>query len=114
MKLGINEIKNLIPHRDPFLFIDECEILEKGKKGITKDELSAKKTTISGSFKVSMDSTSGLTGKILSNAEQGRPIDYLDKYPEIINSLTLENVNAAIKTYIDPKNLFTISAGTDE
>ena len=34
MKLGSNEIINLIPHRSPFLFIDECEILEKGKKGI--------------------------------------------------------------------------------
>ena len=34
MKLGINEIKKFIPHRYPFLFIDECEILEKGKKGI--------------------------------------------------------------------------------
>ena len=34
MKLGINEIKNFIPHRHPFLFIDECEILEKGKKGV--------------------------------------------------------------------------------
>ena len=34
MKLGINEIKNLIPHRAPFLFIDECEILKKRKKGI--------------------------------------------------------------------------------
>ena len=34
MKLGINEINTLIPHRSPFLFIDECEILEKGKKGI--------------------------------------------------------------------------------
>ena len=34
MKLGSNEIKKLIPHRTPFLFIDECEILEKGKKGI--------------------------------------------------------------------------------
>ena len=33
MKLGSNEIKNLIPHRFPFLFIDECEILERGKKG---------------------------------------------------------------------------------
>ena len=33
MKLGRNEIKNLIPHRSPFLSIDECEILEKGKKG---------------------------------------------------------------------------------
>ena len=34
MKFGINEIKKLIPHRFPFLFIDECEILETGKKGI--------------------------------------------------------------------------------
>ena len=34
MKLRSNEIINLIPHRSPFLFIDECEILEKGKKGI--------------------------------------------------------------------------------
>ena len=34
MKLRINDIKNLIPHRHPFLFIDECEILEKGKIGI--------------------------------------------------------------------------------
>ena len=34
MKLNINEIKNLIPHRFPFLFVDECEIIEKGKKGI--------------------------------------------------------------------------------
>ena len=34
MKMDSKEIKNLIPHRSPFLFIDECEILEKGKKGI--------------------------------------------------------------------------------
>ena len=34
MKLGSNEIKKLIPHRSPFLFIDECEILEKGKRGV--------------------------------------------------------------------------------
>ena len=34
MILGSKEIKKLIPHRYPFLFIDECEILEKGKKGI--------------------------------------------------------------------------------
>ena len=33
MKLGSNEIQKLIPHRFPFLFIDECEILERGKKG---------------------------------------------------------------------------------
>ena len=33
MILDINEINNLIPHRAPFLFIDECEIIETGIHG---------------------------------------------------------------------------------
>ena len=43
MKLDINEIKDLIPHRDPFLFVDACEILIPGEHGksqkfFSKDE----------------------------------------------------------------------------
>ena len=33
MKLNIQDIKNLIPHRSPFLFIEECNIIVKGKIG---------------------------------------------------------------------------------
>ena len=33
MILTIEEIKNLIPHRKPFLFIEECKIIERGKLG---------------------------------------------------------------------------------
>ena len=33
MILNIEEIKKLIPHRKPFLFIEECKILKKGKIG---------------------------------------------------------------------------------
>ena len=33
MNLNIQEIKNLIPHRKPFLFIEECKIIERGKVG---------------------------------------------------------------------------------
>jgi 3-hydroxyacyl-[acyl-carrier-protein] dehydratase len=33
MILDINEIKKLIPHRKPFLFIDECRIISNGKIG---------------------------------------------------------------------------------
>ncbi len=35
MKLDIKEIKNLIPHRDPFLFVDTCEIIVPGEHGIS-------------------------------------------------------------------------------
>ena len=33
MILNIEEIKKLIPHRKPFLFIEECKIIENGKIG---------------------------------------------------------------------------------
>ena len=33
MKLTIEDIKKLIPHRSPFLFIDECTIIDKGRIG---------------------------------------------------------------------------------
>ena len=33
MKIEINEIKKLLPHRYPFLFLDWCEIIEVGKEG---------------------------------------------------------------------------------
>ena len=34
MILTKKEIMYLIPHRDPFLFLDRCEIIEIGYKGI--------------------------------------------------------------------------------
>ena len=33
MILEANDIKKLIPHREPFLFVDKCEITEPGIKG---------------------------------------------------------------------------------
>lgn len=38
MKLGVDEIKELIPHRKPFLFVDSVLEIEKGKK-ITAEKL---------------------------------------------------------------------------
>ena len=34
MNLEYEQILKLIPHRPPFLFVDDCKIIEKGKKGI--------------------------------------------------------------------------------
>ena len=34
MIIESDEIKNLLPHREPFLFVDKCEIIEVGIKGI--------------------------------------------------------------------------------
>ena len=81
-------------------------------EGITEKELASKKTTLIGSFKVSLDTTSGLIDKILTNAEKGRDISYLDDYTDKINDLNKDEINSAIKQHLDPKTFVTSIAGT--
>ena len=50
MKIDIEEIKNLIPHRNPFLFVDKCEIIEPGKKGISQKFFSENEYFFKGHF----------------------------------------------------------------
>ncbi len=50
MKLNIEEIKKLIPHRNPFLFIDTCEILVPGEHGISEKLFSKDEYFFEGHF----------------------------------------------------------------
>ncbi len=81
-------------------------------EGVTAEELDAKKSTITGTFKVGLATTRGLAGQILSNAERGRATSHLDNYPNVINALTLEQVNAAIRRYVDMDKAVFVAAGS--
>ena len=50
MIINLEEIKNLIPHRDPFLFVDKCRIIEPGKKGISERYFSENEYFFAGHF----------------------------------------------------------------
>ena len=50
MKLNIKEIKNLIPHRDPFLFVDTCEIIIPGEHGKSEKFFSSNEYFFKGHF----------------------------------------------------------------
>ena len=80
--------------------------------GISKQELDAKKTTINGLFKVSLDTTGGVIDKILTNAEKGREITYLDNYTKLISELDKNKVNEVINKYIDPDKFITSISGS--
>ena len=88
------------------------QIIKWYNNGINSNELEAKKTTITGAYQVGMDTTGGVVALLLSNAERGRSVAYLDKYPEKITKLSLGQVNRAIKQHIDPKKLTLVSAGS--
>lgn len=80
--------------------------------GITQAELEEKQSTIAGSFKVGLATTRGLAGALLANAERGFPVDYLDRFPRLVQDLTVDQVNEAIRQYLDPDRLHIAVAGT--
>lgn len=81
-------------------------------EGATQEELDAKKTTITGSYTVGLATTDRLAQSILTNAERGFDISYLDDFPEEIRALTLEEVNDAVQRYFDPDAIQEALAGT--
>lgn len=81
-------------------------------QGVTADELAAKKTTIAGSYTVGLATTKRLAQSILTNAERGFDVDYLDRFPQLIDALTLDAVNDAVRRHFDPARFHTALAGT--
>lgn len=81
-------------------------------EGVTQKELDAKKSNLTGSFKVGLATTGGLAGAILSFVERGLEPDYIDQYPKDIENVTLDQVNSAIKKYIDLDKLIIIKSGS--
>ena len=80
--------------------------------GITEEELENKKTNLIGSFKVGMSTTNGMTRTILSFVERGLEPNYIEQYPKDIEKVTLEQVNNAIKKYIQLDKMIVIKAGS--
>ena len=79
--------------------------------GIRADELRDEKSSAIGSFKVSLATNGGLA-RALWNAEfYNLGIDYIDRYPRLIQAVTVEEVNAAIRKYFRPDHLTIVIAG---
>jgi zinc protease len=81
-------------------------------EGVTEEELKAAKTRVIGGYKVGLSTTRGMASRLLSITQRGYEPSYMDEYPELINAVTLEEINSAIKKYIDPDKVITIVAGT--
>ncbi|HST51777.1 MAG TPA: pitrilysin family protein [Pyrinomonadaceae bacterium] len=84
------------------------------REGIRADELEDEKSSAIGAFKVSLSTNAGLASA-LWNAEFYRlGLDYVERYPELVRAVTVEDVNAAIRKYFRPDHLTVVIAGDIE
>jgi zinc protease len=84
------------------------------RNGIREDELADEKSSAIGSFKVSLATNAGLAQSMWNAEFYQLGIDYIDRYPQIIQSVTVEEVNAAIRKYFRPDQLTVVIAGDIE
>ena len=82
--------------------------------GIRPDELADEKSSAIGSFKVGLATNAGLAAAMWNAEFYGLGMDYIDRYPQIIQSVTLEEVNGAIRKYFRPDHLTVVLAGDIE
>ncbi len=80
--------------------------------GVTEQELTARKQGLVGTYWVGLSTTGGLAGAILTNIQRGYDVNRLDEFAGAVNSLTRDQVNAAIKTHIDPAKMVLVEAGS--
>jgi zinc protease len=82
------------------------------QKGVTAAEVEFRKSFLIGAFQVNLSTTSGLANTLLSALNRAYPLDWIDDYPAKIRALTQAQVNAAIKTYLQPQNMILVQAGS--
>jgi zinc protease len=81
------------------------------KDGITEEELEKSTASYIESRKVARTKDSGLAGLLGRNAEAGRTMKFAAEREEKIRKLSTEQVNAAIRKYLDPDKMVIVAAG---
>jgi zinc protease len=79
--------------------------------GVTPEELEAAKLYLTGSFVFHFQRNSQVAEFLVEAEVYGLGFDYLQKYPELIHSASVEDVNRVTRRYIDPQNLTTVVVG---
>ncbi len=81
------------------------------ENGIRPDELADEKSSAIGSFKVALSTNTGIA-EALWNAEfYSLGADYLDRFPQLVQAVTVEEANTAIRKYFRPECLTAVIAG---
>ncbi|MGB3305137.1 MAG: pitrilysin family protein [Thermomicrobiales bacterium] len=82
-------------------------------EAVTVEELADAKSYLTGSLPLGLESMGGVIDLLLSIERNHLGLDYLDRYPEIINGLTREHLLQAAHDHLDPGRLAIGIAGPD-
>ena len=81
------------------------------EEGPTEQELKDAKTFITGSFPLAFSSSGGLSATLAGMQYNNSGIDYLQRYNDLINAVTLEQAKKTAARLLLPDSLFFVVVG---
>jgi zinc protease len=87
------------------------EIARIVESGVTKEELETAKLYLTGSFVFRFQRNSQIAEFLLEAEIYGLGFDFLERYPELIREVSVEDVARVTQKYVDPNNLTTVVVG---
>ncbi|MGH9368947.1 MAG: M16 family metallopeptidase [Thermoanaerobaculia bacterium] len=88
------------------------EVVRFRKDGVTDRELADEKSSRVGKFKVDLASNAGIANALDSAVYYGLGVEYLDRFPSLVEAVTREEANAAFARRVDPASFTVVSAGS--
>ena len=76
-----------------------------------EQELAAAKANLVGGFALRIDSNRKILDYLSLIGFYGLPLDYLDRWPERVSAVTMQQVQEAFKRHVRPQALSTIVVG---
>jgi zinc protease len=80
-------------------------------KGVTDQELADAKSYLTGSFPLRIETNATIASVLVAVEYYNLGMDYLDKYPDYINSVTKDDVKRVANKYIWPEKLRLVAVG---
>ena len=88
---------------------DEIGRLRDG--GVSAEELADAKTYLNGSFPLSLTSSSAIAAVLSAMQREHLGIDHLQRRPQLIDAVTLADVQRVARRLLDPERLFVVVVG---
>ena len=123
-----SQLDGFMPHHHGHWFVYASfspKLLDKGiasikkqlkiwHQGLSEEELNERKQGMVGKYKVMLSDARALASRLASNIEKGYDVDYLYTFSDKVEAITLDQVNSAIKQYIDLNMIVCVYAGSIE
>jgi len=87
------------------------EIARIVEEPVSEEELEIAESYLTGSFVFRFQKNSQIADFLIEAEVYGLGFDYLDKFPELIRAVRVEDITRVTRKYIDPVNLTTVVVG---